>query len=118
MTDEKTGKVAGKKRVKTDEEKQKDKERKKKKRKLNKWKESDDHANVYVTGLPSDVTFEELRDEFKKVCLSVRLFVCSSVCLSVCLSGRFWCSFSPSSSSSFVFCLFSLSPSSLLSLSC
>lgn len=40
--------------------------KKKKKRKNPKWKERKDHANVYVTGLPSDITVTEMHDYFKK----------------------------------------------------
>jgi RNA recognition motif-containing protein len=54
--------------VKTEEEKKRDRERKRKraKEKRNAWHDSAEHANVYVTGLPFDVTMEEMEETFKK----------------------------------------------------
>ncbi len=57
------------KKAKTEEEKKAAREKKKKRakeKKAGKWVENTDHANVYVTGLPFDITMEEMKETFKK----------------------------------------------------
>ena len=40
--------------------------KKKKKKRKPKWQHLEDHANVYVTGLPPDISEEEVAAYFKK----------------------------------------------------